>query len=181
MTRVATTVLLCLLMGASQALAQTHTSTHRRSRTPHASPTPVRPPPEPIQNFQLEYATGSYRLTQDSMAYSRPSLQSHAIKAVHAGKLVKVTGATLTFVRVQLSDNETGYIPVDAVTLLRPADRNYILSADTPVYSRPHLSSQQTALVHRGRNVHVVGVELNYLRIRMRDGVEGFIPVSTVE
>jgi len=35
--------------------------------------------------------------------------------------------------------------------------------------------------VHRGRYVHVVGQALNYLKIRMKDGTEGYVPMAAAQ
>jgi len=35
--------------------------------------------------------------------------------------------------------------------------------------------------VHSGHDVHVVGVALNYMKIRMKDGKEGYIPIRSLE
>ena len=122
-----------------------------------------------------------YPLTRDAWAYKSPNPKSTKIKRVHEGKMVNVVGIGRGYAKVELRDGQTAYVPTSAVALLKPADQAFVLSSDTPVYSGPSTSSGRLAEVHRGRNVHVVGVEFNYLKIRMKDGVEGFIPVSAVE
>lgn len=87
----------------------------------------------------------------------------------------------MDFVQVVLNDGQTAYVPHYSVALFRAAERNYILGFNTPVYSRPYRASETLAEVHQGRNVHVIGVELDYLKIRMRNGTEGYVPVSSVE
>jgi len=182
-------VILLITLTAASAYAQDYglqapPQKHQHSRdlkTVRADIAPARAPAEPLENFRIEYAQGSYRLMQGSIAYSFPSFRSRQLKAIGAGNLITVTGATLHFVRVRLDDGETGYIPISAVELFRPANRDYWLTADSPVYQRPNLLSPPIAEVHRTRNAHVIGVELNYLKIRMRNGVEGYIPVSAVE
>ncbi|HEY6342938.1 MAG TPA: hypothetical protein VIY49_15705 [Bryobacteraceae bacterium] len=156
-------------------------TTQPRSSQSHPSPrdsTETSQPPEPPV---IEPARGTYRLIQNSSAYSLPDLQSRTIKPVHAGYLVRVTGATMDFVQVVLNDGQTAYVPHYSVALFRAAERNYILGFNTPVYSRPYRASETLAEVHQGRNVHVIGVELDYLKIRMRNGTEGYVPVSSVE
>ena len=100
---------------------------------------------------------------------------------MHAGKFVIVTGITSSYVRVQLKNGSTAYIPASAVTLTRPADKIFQLTADAPVLSEPSQYGKKISEVHRGHDVHVVGLSLNYMKIRMRDGVEGFIPVTALE
>ncbi len=129
----------------------------------------------------VEPFRGRFALQYDSWAYKRPSTDADRVKQVHAGHRVIVTGATRDFVEVHLSDGSTGYVPLGVVELFRPSDKILTLSSNTGVYAGPHLGNAKLATVHRGQNVHVIGVELSYLKIKTADGVEGFIPVSTVQ
>jgi uncharacterized protein YgiM (DUF1202 family) len=128
----------------------------------------------------VEPFQGRFTLQHDSWAYKRPSIDADQLKQVHTGHHVIVTGATKDFVQVHLSDGSTGYIPLAVVKLFRPADKMLTLSSDARVYAGPHHGNAKLATVHRGQSVHVIGVELSYLKIRTDDGAEGFIPVSTV-
>jgi len=170
-----------LLLSSLPAWAQSYRSAHRSSVAATSHVVSSERAGELMAEYRLEFARGTYRLMQDATAFSRPSPTSRPITQLRAGNLVKVTGATLDFVRVVLSDGEVGYVPSAAVTLFRPGHRNYWVTRDSPVYARPNLASQQVATVHQGHNAHVIGVELNYLKIRMRSGLEGFVPVSAVE
>jgi hypothetical protein len=129
---------------------------------------------------RVEPAQGTYKLVQDTSAYRGPSVDSGELKTVHAGKNVVVTGATRDFAQVSLKDGVVGYVPIDAIALLRPVDVSLMLSSDTPVYVRPHLANSTFGTLRRGMYVHVVGVALYYLEIRFDNGVVGFIPVSVV-
>ena len=129
----------------------------------------------------VEAETGKATINTNSWAYSRPSKSSRRVEKVHAGKFVTVTGITSSYVRVQLKNGSTAYIPASAVTLTRPADKIFQLTADAPVLSEPSQYGKKISEVHRGHDVHVVGLSLNYMKIRMRDGVEGFIPATALE
>lgn len=133
--------------------------------------------PDPAR---VEPAQGTYKLLLDSSAYRGPSVDSGELRPVHAGRNVVVTGATRDFAQVSLKDGAVGYVPLDAIALLKPADASLMLSSDTPVYVRPHLANATVATLRRGTYVHVVGVALYYLEIRFDNGVVGFIPVSAV-
>ena len=129
---------------------------------------------------RVEPAQGKYTLLQNSSAYRGPSVESGELRPVHAGKKVVVTGATKDFAQVRLKDGAIGYVPLSAIALLRPADNSFILSSDTPLYAGPHLANSTVATLHRGSYVHVIGVALYYLEIRLENGVVGFIPVGAV-
>jgi tetratricopeptide (TPR) repeat protein len=64
---------------------------------------------------------------------------------------------------------------------LRQVDRKFLLTQDSPVYQSNDASSPVLAQVHRRRYVHVTGIQGNWLRIKMRNGTVGFIPISAAE
>ncbi|HEX4209347.1 MAG TPA: tetratricopeptide repeat protein [Candidatus Binataceae bacterium] len=64
---------------------------------------------------------------------------------------------------------------------LRQVDRKFLLTHDSPVYQNADSSSKVVAQVHRRRYVHVTGVQGDWLRIKMRNGTIGFIPISAAE
>ena len=129
---------------------------------------------------KVEPAQGTYKLLLDSSAYRGPSVDSGQLRPVHAGRNIVVTGATRDFAQVSLKDGVVGYVPLDAIALLRPVDVSLMLSSDTPVYVRPHLANSTVTTLRRGTYVHVVGVALYYLEIKFDNGAVGFIPESTV-
>jgi hypothetical protein len=147
-----------------------HQVTRHKAKAIAAAPAPA-----------IEPENGKATIKSDSWAYSRPSKSSRRIEQVHAGKFVTVTGLTSSYVRVQLKNGSTAYIPASAVALTRPADKIFQLTADAPVLSEPGHNGRKISEVHRGHDVHVVGLALNYMKIRMRDGVEGYIPVTALE
>jgi hypothetical protein len=147
-----------------------HQVTRHKARAIAAAPAPA-----------VESENGKATIKSDSWAYSRPSKSSKRIEQVHAGKFVTVTGLTSSYVRVQLKSGSTAYIPASAVTLTHPADKIFQLTSDAPVLSEPSHYGKKISEVHRGHDVHVVGLSLNYMKIRMRDGVEGFIPATALE
>ena len=98
-----------------------------------------------------------------------------------AGKFVNVIGISRHYAQVKLKSSEIAYVPLTAIDLVKPTDKMFKLTADTAVLTAPTHSAAKIAEVHRGRDVHVVGVALNYMKIRMKDGLEGFIPVHALE
>jgi uncharacterized protein YgiM (DUF1202 family) len=133
------------------------------------------------QEAEFEPASGRLKLKKDTYVYSRASRLSKKLEKAHASKYVNVTGATRYYLRVKLKDGRTGYVPTSAVELVKPFDKDYILASDSPVYSEPNRWAKRVAEVHKGRNVHVTGITPSYIRIRMKDGVEGYVPQSAVE
>ncbi|MGH7932700.1 MAG: tetratricopeptide repeat protein [Candidatus Binataceae bacterium] len=65
---------------------------------------------------------------------------------------------------------------------IRDVNRKFKLTHDSPVYATPSADSQVVAKVHRSKFVHVTGIAgTNWLRIAMRNGTVGFIPVTAAE
>jgi Bacterial SH3 domain len=129
----------------------------------------------------VEPTSASLRLKEDSWAYSQPSKSSKRIERVTAGKFINVTGATRDFLQVRLKRGTTAYVPNSAVRLTRSTDKVFQLTSDTAVLSEPTRYGKKVSEVHKGHSVHVVGVSLNYMKIRMRDGLEGYIPRHALE
>ena len=64
---------------------------------------------------------------------------------------------------------------------VKPLNKKFLLGHDSPVYESPRQDSEVVAQVHRGKFVHVVGITGNWLQIKMRTGIIGFIPASVAE
>lgn len=146
-------------------------ATHRHAVHPSAADYPG-----PVETGQA-----MLMLRTDGWAYNRPARSASHVERLQAGKYVRVTGATVHYLRVKLKSGATAYVPMTAVELARPTDKIFRLTRDTPVLSAPNHSSKRLAEVHDGHEVHVVGTSMNYLKIRMKDGLEGFIAVSALE
>jgi hypothetical protein len=144
--------------------------------TPGPSPTPV-----PNLVFEVEPADARVPLRNNTIAYLQPSKQSPQLEQLEAGQLVHVTGSTRFFLQVKLRNGSTAYVLAEDVNLTVPADKIFRLTSDTRVLARPNKWAKQLAEVHQGHDVHVVGVALNYMRIRMKSGLEGYITVSALE
>jgi tetratricopeptide (TPR) repeat protein len=73
--------------------------------------------------------------------------------------------------------------PVAAAPLkIRDINRKFRLTHNSPVYQSTSSGSPVVAQVHHGKWVHVTGMAgQNWLRIRMRNGTVGFIPVTAAE
>jgi hypothetical protein len=80
-----------------------------------------------------------------------------------------------------LKDGQVGYISPSNVDLVKPTDKIFLLSQDAAVLEAPNRWARKLAEVHRRHNVHVIGIALNYLRIRMKSGLTGFISLTAVQ
>jgi hypothetical protein len=130
---------------------------------------------------EVEPATARLRVTQEGWIYAGPSKSSKKIEKNTVGKFVNVTGSTRYYLQASLKNGETGYIPIADVQLVKPTDKIFMLTQDAAVLEAPNHWARKLAEVHRSHNVHVIGLALNYMQIRMKSGLTGFIPVSALQ
>jgi uncharacterized protein YgiM (DUF1202 family) len=130
---------------------------------------------------EVEPANARLKLVKDDWVFTEPSKWSKHVERVRAGKFVIVTGSTRYYLQVKLKSGKTAYLNPDAVQLVSATDKVFALTHDAAVLDKPNRWGKKLAEVHRGHNVHVVGVALNYVKVRMKNGVEGFIPMSAMQ
>ncbi len=185
------------------APAEGSSSTAATPEGPAAAPSegemaaPEVPPPPPVHHkmhhrsakpavatvsaTEVEPAHARMKLKEDEWVFTRPTKWSKHVERVHADKYVEITGTTRNYLRVKLKSGQEAYLPISAVEITRPADKIFQLTSNAPVLSEPSHWGKKLSEVHKGHSVHVVGVSLNYMKIRMKDGVEGYIPTTALE
>lgn len=130
---------------------------------------------------EVEPGNARAKLLENTWAYSEPAKSSAHIEPVEQGKYVIVTGSTHYFLQVKLKSGKTAYVEQSAVDLLKPADKMFKLTANAAVLDKPNRWGKKLSEVHAGFDVHVVGIALSYVQIRMKSGLEGFIPTSSMQ
>ncbi|MGO9605980.1 MAG: hypothetical protein ACLQAT_21750 [Candidatus Binataceae bacterium] len=131
--------------------------------------------------FEVEPAQARVKLLTDTPVLAEPSKSSKHIQTAQAGKMIYVTGSTHYFLQVGLKSGQTGYIEPSAVELVRPTDKIFALTSDAAVLDKPNRWGKKLSEVHKGHNVHIVGIALNYMKIKMKSGLEGFVPMGALE
>ena len=134
-----------------------------------------------VREPEIEPAQARLKLLQSVPVYSAPAKSSKHIAQVSQDNFVIVTGATHYYLQVKLKNGQTGYIDPSAVELVKPTDKIFVLTHDAGVLEKPNRWAKKLAEVHQGRNIHIVGLSLNYMKIRMKSGLEGFIPITALE
>lgn len=159
------------------------TATHHRATPPPATHHVLanKAASAPVRSVPVEPAEAKLLLKQDSWIYAQPSNRSAHIEQGEKGKFVMVTGTTHYFLRVKLKSGQEGYVLAEAVQLTTPADKLFTLTHDAPVLDAPNHWGKKVSAVHQGHAVHVVGIALSYMKIRMKSGLEGYIPSSALE
>ena len=140
----------------------------------HASSRSAGPP-------EIEPAAARLKVLDAAPVYSAPTKSSRKIEQLTPEKFVEVTGSTHYYLQVRLKSGQTGYIEPSAVELIKPVDKVFVLTRDAAVLEKPNRWSKKLSEVHKGHNVHIVGLSLSYMQIRMKSGLQGFIPTSALE
>jgi hypothetical protein len=130
---------------------------------------------------EIEPADARLKVLQSAPVHSAPAKSSKQIGQLTPDKFVNVTGSTHYYLQVKLKSGQTGYIDPASVQLVKPVDKVFVLTHDAGVLDKPNRWGKKLAEVHQGHNVHVVGLSLNYMRIRMKSGLEGYIPTAALE
>jgi hypothetical protein len=71
--------------------------------------------------------------------------------------------------------------PGAAAPQIKPLNKLFLLTKNSPVYQDPDATSSTIGEVRRKKYVHVTGIAGDYLQIRLKNGTTGFIPVSAAE
>jgi hypothetical protein len=130
---------------------------------------------------EIEPAQAKLKVLQASPVYATPLKSGKHVEQLTPGKFVEVTGSTQHYLQVKLKSGQTGYIEPSAVELDRPTNKVFVLSHDASVLDKPNRWGKKVAEVHQSHNVHIVGVALSYMKIRMKSGLEGYIPTTALE
>ncbi|HEY2664200.1 MAG TPA: tetratricopeptide repeat protein [Candidatus Binataceae bacterium] len=64
---------------------------------------------------------------------------------------------------------------------IKAVNKKFLLTHDSDVHSNPDGSSAVVANVHRRKYVHVIGIAGDWLQVKLKTGVVGFIPISAAE
>ncbi len=133
------------------------------------------------KGFQFEPANARLKIISSGWVLEKPWKTAKKIEPLEVGKVLMVTGSTRDYLEVRLKSGIIGYVEPTAVELVKPADTSFMVTRDSPVYEKPNRFAKKVAEVVRGRPVKVTGVALDYVRIRLRSGVVGFLPMSALQ
>ena len=64
---------------------------------------------------------------------------------------------------------------------IKPLNKVFLLTHDSPLYQNPDASSAVLAHVRRRKYVNVIGIEGAWLQVKLKDGTVGLVPVSAAE
>jgi tetratricopeptide (TPR) repeat protein len=79
------------------------------------------------------------------------------------------------------SEGSAPAVPAPATLKIKPLNKLFLLTKNSPVYQDPDQASTVLAQVRQRKYVHVTGITGDYLQIRLRNGTIGFIPVTAAE
>jgi len=71
--------------------------------------------------------------------------------------------------------------PAGAPATIKPLNKLFVLTKNSPVYQNPDETSSTIGEVRRKKYVHVTGITGNFLQIKLKNGSVGFIPIDAAE
>jgi tetratricopeptide (TPR) repeat protein len=75
----------------------------------------------------------------------------------------------------------TASAPEAGMPKVKPVNKLFLLTKNSPVYQNPDDTSTTVGEVRRKKYVHVTGIAGDYLQIRLKNGTVGFIPETAAE
>jgi hypothetical protein len=129
---------------------------------------------EPDRSAEAESEFAQVRILDPSLMPGAPPLPPSPAEA-------SPEVAPSSSVEATTEPSPTPVAPAAAIPPVRPLDRKFLLTHDSPVYETPQETANVVAQVHQRRFVHVTGIAGNWLRIKMKNGTVGFIPVTAAE
>ncbi|MGH7865513.1 MAG: hypothetical protein ACREQB_11005 [Candidatus Binataceae bacterium] len=131
--------------------------------------------------FEVEPANAKLKIISAGSVMANPWKTARKLQPLDVGKVLIVTGSTRDYVQVRLKDGTVGYVDPASVDLVKSADQVFMVTHDSPLYERPNRFSKKVGEVVHGKGVKVTGIALNYLRVKLRNGVTGFVPISALQ
>ncbi len=131
--------------------------------------------------FEVEPASARLKIIGSGSVMANPWKMAKKIEPLDVGKVLIVTGSTRDYLQVRLKNGAVGYVEPTAVDLVKPTDQVFMVTSDSPIYERPNRFARTVGEVVHGKGVKVTGIALNYLRVKLRSGVVGFVPISALQ
>jgi tetratricopeptide (TPR) repeat protein len=94
---------------------------------------------------------------------------------------VSTTAATAPPTEPDEVPSTTASAPGAAAPQIKPLNKLFLLTKNSPVYQSPDATSSTIGQVRRKKYVHVTGIAGDYLQIKLKNGTIGFIPESAAE
>ncbi|MGD0116501.1 MAG: tetratricopeptide repeat protein [Candidatus Binatus sp.] len=96
-------------------------------------------------------------------------------------KMLPASAATTAAAAPAGAATVTGSTTAAVAPTIKPLNKLFLLTKNSPVYQSPDETSSTVGQVRRKKYVHVTGITGNYLQVKLRNGTIGFIPVSAAE
>jgi D-arabinose 1-dehydrogenase-like Zn-dependent alcohol dehydrogenase len=131
--------------------------------------------------WEVEPASARLKIIGAGWVMANPWKTAKQIEPLDVGKVLIVTGSTRDYLQVRLKDGTVGYVEPTAIDLVKPTDQVFMVTSDSPIYERPNRFAKKVGEIVRRKPVKVTGIALNYLRVKLRSGVVGFVPISALQ
>lgn len=107
-----------------------------------------------------------------------PASDSPIIRELPKASALTIVGGTETWLRVELPDGLTGYIPSNATEVEKRPLRRLVLSAPRPLLDAAHSQAAAMKTLPTGAAVDVLATASSFQLVRDPDGQTGWLPTS---
>jgi tetratricopeptide (TPR) repeat protein len=118
-------------------------------------------------------------LTLANFLNSQPGRQTEADAELSAARILDPKLAASTAGATE--ETAPAGAAASVATKIKPLNKVFLLTKNSPVYESPDSSSNVVGQVHKKKYVHVVGLAGDYLQIKLRNGTIGFVPETAAE
>ena len=114
---------------------------------------------------------------------SQPGRQAEGDAELSTARILdpKLAASTAPAGAGSTEETAPGGAAASGAAKIKPLNKVFLLTKNSPVYESPDSSSNVVGQVHKKKYVHVVGLAGEYLQIKLRNGTVGFVPETAAE
>jgi len=128
------------------------------------------------KNAKAHLALANLLATEPDRA-AEANAEFDAVRALDAKLMPAPVATTAATAPAETTASASGA----AAPQVKPLNKLFLLTKNSPVYQNPDPTSSTVGQVRRKKYVHVTGIAGNYLQIKLKNGTIGFIPVAAAE
>jgi tetratricopeptide (TPR) repeat protein len=132
------------------------------------------------KNAKAHLALANLLATEPERA-SEANAEFNEVRALDAKLMPAPVATTAATAPAEAPPTTVASVPGGAAPEIKPLNKLFLLTRNSPVYQNPDVASSTIGEVRRRKYVHVTGIAGDYLQIKLKNGMIGFIPVAAAE
>jgi len=132
------------------------------------------------KNAKAHLALANLLATEPERA-SEANAEFSEVRALDAKLMPAPVATTAATAPAEAPPTTVASVPGGAAPEIKPLNKLFLLTRNSPVYQNPDVASSTIGEVRRRKYVHVTGIAGDYLQIKLKNGMIGFIPVAAAE